>query len=142
MSVRTRVLFSAIAMTSILAACSDVAATGPDVSAPSFAKSGTAVGGSSATGSTTTTTSTSSSPMAPSYSARITSIGLVPTGLYYGTPSQWTVGGFVFEGNYFTHLKPVAGPLVVGACVAVTFSEANGIRYASELKTVDASKCG
>ena len=63
--------------------------------------------------------------------------------MYYGTPSTWTIGGYVFEANYLTHLKTPEGPLVVGACVSVTFSNTvTGAYMASEIKTELQSKCG
>lgn len=144
----TQVALSAAAV--LAAACADVSS--PNVLAPtsaSFAKSGTAAsgggggggGGTVSTDPTTNSPATSGPPVAPSYTAHIDSIGVVPTAVYYGTPSQWTVGGYTFQANYLTHLKATAGPLVVGACVAVTFSETDGIYNASELKTVDQSKC-
>jgi hypothetical protein len=145
MSARARSLFVALSAAAFLAACADTASTAPDLGA-SFAKSGTATGGGGSTGggSSTPTPSTSPAggpPVAPSFTARIDSIGIVPTGVYYGTPSQWTVGGYSFEGNYFTHLKAINGPLVVGACVSVTFSESGGLYIASEIKSVAATKC-
>lgn len=153
MSVRARVLFAAASL-AVLGACAD-SATAPDVSAPAFAKSGSAPsgggggggksgggktgGGSTGGGSTGTV---SGPPVAPSFSGIINAIGVVPTTVYYGTPSEWTIGGYVFEGNFFTHLKMPNGPLVVGACVSVTFSDDGAGHYiASEIKSQLASKC-
>jgi hypothetical protein len=148
-----RSLLGAIAAAAFLAACAETS-TAPDLGGASFAKSGTAPsggsgggsgGGSKGGGSTGggggSTTPTGGPPVAPSYTARINSIGKVPTGVYYGTPSQWTIGGYIFEGNYFTHLKPINGALVVGACVSVTFYESGTQYIASEIKTQVASKC-
>ncbi|MEO8620945.1 MAG: hypothetical protein ABI625_07760 [bacterium] len=137
---RTRSLsLIALAAVTALAACSDSSATSPvSPSSPTLAKSGTTSGGGGGGGST----GAPSIPVVPSFTARIDSIGIVPTGVYYGTPSEWTVGGYIFEGNYFTHLKALAGPLVVGACVSVTFSEPEpGHRVASEIKSEQSSKC-
>ncbi len=138
-------------------ACSDETGTAPDLAGPSFAKSGTAPsgGGSTGGGSTgggsksTTGGSTGGStggtvsgpPVVPSYTAHIDAIGVVPTSQYYGTPSEWTIGGYKFEGNFFTHLKAVNGPLKVGACVSVTFYEGANGYVASEIKSVAESKC-
>ncbi len=147
MSVRS--LFGAVAAAAFLAACADTSSTAPDLGGASFAKSGTAPsggggsagGGSTGGGNSTPSAPAGSPPVAPSYTARIDSIGKVPTGVYYGTPSQWTVGGYNFEGNYFTHLKALNGPLVAGACVSVTFYESGSQYIASEIKSVAASKC-
>jgi hypothetical protein len=136
----------------LAAACSDVSnpLSAPDT--PSFAKSGTAPsggggGGGGGGGKVSTDSSTNSPaspsgiPIAPSYTARIDSIGVVPTAMYYGTPSTWTIGGYVFQASYLTHLKPLNGPLVVGACVSVTFTEYDGVYNTSEIKTEQQSKC-
>lgn len=147
MSVRARVLFAAASF-AVLGACAD-SATAPDVGAPAFAKSGSAPsgggGGKSAGGGKTgggSTGTVSGPPVAPSFSGIINAIGVVPTTVYYGTPSEWTIGGYVFEGNFFTHLKMPNGPLVVGACVSVTFSDDGAGHYiASEIKSQLASKC-
>jgi hypothetical protein len=100
-------------------------------------------GGSTSPDSSTSSTGSSGIPVAPSFTARIDSIGVVPTAMYYGTPSQWTIGGYVFEANYLTHLKATNGPLVVGACVSVTFSTTyTGAYLASEIKSELPSRCG
>lgn len=135
----------------IASACANDSSTAPDLAGPSFAKSGTApsgggstsgggkTGGGSSTGGSTGTVS--GPPVAPSYTAHIDAIGIVPTTVYYGTPSEWTIGGYKFEGNYFTHLKPINGTLVVGRCVSVTFYDGPNGYVASEIKSVDESKC-
>jgi hypothetical protein len=149
-----RIRFSAVlalaATTSVLAACSDTSSP-TQIDAPSFSKSGTAPSGgdrvrvdtskSTSTDNSTSTGSTSKVPVGPTYTARIDSIGKIPTAMYYGTPSEWTIGGYIFHADYNTHLKATAGPLVVGACVSVDFMEYDGLYHASELKTVDQSKC-
>ena len=102
----------------LAAACSDLSNPLMTPSTASFSKSGTAPsGGSSKTDTTTKPTSSSPSgiPVAPSYTARIDSIGVIPTAVYYGTPSTWTIGGYTFQGSYVTHLKTLNGPLEVGA---------------------------
>lgn len=140
-------LAAAVALIGAAACANDGPTAAPSPRAPSFAKSGTAPSGGSSGGAIDTSTSTSSSspsgpPVAPSFDARIDSIGAVPTAMYYGTPSVWKIGGYIFESNYLTHLKPATGPLVVGACVAVTFSQSyTGAYVASEIKTQDVSKC-
>jgi hypothetical protein len=145
-------LATAIAFVGVTA-CSNDGPAAPTPSAPLLAKSGTAPsggsgGGKNGGGTVDSSTSPSKSapngpPVAPSYTARIDSIGEVPTAMYYGTPSVWKIGGYIFESGYLTHLKPLAGPLVVGACVSVTFSTSTtGAYLASEIKTEAASKCG
>ena len=128
------------------AACSSEGPTSvPSPSAPSFAKSGTASsgGGGGGGGGGSTSPAPNSPPVAPSYTARIDSIGEVPALLYYGTPSVWKIGGYIFESNSLTHLKPINGSLVVGACVSVTFSNSvTGAYVASEIKTELQSMCG
>jgi len=128
----------------LAAACSDLSNPLVGPTAASFSKSGTAPsGGSSKTDTTTKSPSPSPSgiPVAPSYTARLDSIGVIPTAVYYGTPSTWTIGGYTFQGSYVTHLKTLNGPLVVGACVSVTFTEFDGVYNASEIKSEQASKC-
>lgn len=151
---RLTALFALAAAGTLAAACSDVAGPAVRPTAPSLAKSGTAPSGGGTGGGKngggrvdSSTKSTPSAPngppVAPSYTARIDSIGVVPTAMYYGTPSVWKIGGYIFESGYLTHLKPLAGPLVVGACVSVTFSTTvTGAYFASEIKTELASKCG
>ena len=149
-------LAAAVAFVGV-AACSNDGPSAPTPGAPLLSKSGTAPsggggggggGGKNGGGSVDSSTSPSKSapngpPVAPSYSARIDSIGEVPTAMYYGTPAVWKIGGYIFESGYLTHLKPLAGPLVVGACVSVTFSTTiTGAYFASEIKTELASKCG
>jgi hypothetical protein len=134
------------------AACSNDSPTGISTDAPLFSKSGTAPSGggggggggsSSSSDSSTNSPTQAGPPVAPSYTARIDSIGVVPTAYYYGTPSEWTIGGYIFEANTLTHLKPTAGPLVVGACVSVDFYvTVTGAYMATEMKTVAQSKCG
>lgn len=146
-SLRPVALFAFVLSIGTSTACSDQTGTAPDLAGPSFAKSGTAPsgGGSKSGGGKSTGGSTggtvSGPPVAPSYTAHIDAIGIVPTSVYYGTPSEWTIGGYKFEGNYFTHLKALAGPLKVGACVSVTFYEGASGYVASEIKTVAESKC-
>ena len=146
-------LATALAVLGAAACSNDGPTAAPTPSAPSFSKSGTAPsggsgGGGGGGGGGSVDTSTNSSPtggppVAPSYTAKIDSIGEVPTLMYYGTPSVWKIGGYIFESNYLTHLKALEGPLVVGACVSVTFSNSvTGAYLASEIKTELASKCG
>ncbi|AHG92965.1 hypothetical protein J421_5430 (plasmid) [Gemmatirosa kalamazoonensis] len=126
-------------------ACSNDGPAAPALGAPSLSKSGTAASGGSGGGGggDNSTSTTSGPPVAPSYTARIDSIGVVPTAMYYGTPSEWTIGGYRFEANSLTHLKAPEGPLVVGACVSVTFSVTyTGAYLASEIKTEQQSRCG
>jgi hypothetical protein len=118
--------------------------------APRLAKSGTAASGGSGGGgggggidAPTNSPGQSGPPVAPSFTARIDSIGVVPTALYYGSPSEWTIGGYLFEANSLTHLRTTNGPLVVGACVSVTFSQTyTGAYLASEIRSEAPSKCG
>ena len=142
MSIRTRVLFAAIASSALLAACSsdDQSPTAPQ-SAAAFAKSGTVSSGGGTGGSSSTGGSTVGPPVAPSYTARITKIGEVPAGFYYGTPSDWEVGGYAFKSVFVSNFKPVNGPIVVGACVTITFYDAAPDRILTELKTQVSSKC-
>ncbi len=146
MSIRARVLFAAIASSALLTACSsdDQSPTAPQ-SAAAFAKSGTAPSGGGSGGGSTGGSSTGGAtvgpPVAPSYTARITKIGKVPAGFYYGTPSEWEVGGYAFKSVFVSNFKPVNGPIVVGACVSVTFYDADPDRILTELKTQVSSKC-
>ena len=144
--------FLALAATIALATaagCSNDGPTSPAANHAQLSKSGTAPsggsggGGSTAPDSSTGSTSSAGIPVAPSFTARIDSIGVVPTAMYYGTPSQWTIGGYIFEANSLTHLKAANGPLVVGACVSVTFSTTwTGAYLASEIKSETPSRCG
>lgn len=149
MTVRFRLITGLIACSAALAACSN------DVQGPLaptnalLAKSGTAPsgGGSSKGGGGKSSTDSSSTnpsgpPVAPSYTAKITKMGVVPGGFYYGSPTDWEVGGYHFDAGYVTEYKPVNGPIVLGACVSVTFyDQADGDRYMTEMKTLAASKC-
>jgi hypothetical protein len=144
---------AALALAAV-AACSSERLTSAAPHGPSLAKSGTVASGGGSSGGNTggggsTTPSSPSSPsspsgppVAPSYTARIDSISNVPTALYYGQPSSWIVGGYLFQANSATHLKAAAGPLVVGACATVSFyDDGLGGYIMTELKTVDPSKC-
>ena len=137
-------LAAAVAVLGAAACSNDGPTAAPAPSAPSLAKSGTAPSGGGGGGGGGSSSGTQSGPpVAPSYTAKIDSIGEVPTLMYYGTPSVWKIGGYIFESNYLTHLKALAGPLVVGACVSVTFSNSiTGAYIASEIKTESPSKCG
>lgn len=150
-NVRLRLLLATAVTAGLVAACSD----NSNVTAPSdavFAKSGTAPSGGGGGGgggggkkSTDTTKNSTPSvggvPVAPDYNGRITKIGVVPPGFYYGTPSDWEVGGYAFKSAFVTSYKPVYGPIVVGACVSVTFYEAAPERIMTEMKVQDPSKC-
>lgn len=151
MSRRVSVLAASLVVCAALAACSSDTASpiAPDVL---FAKSGTApsggggTGGGSTGGGSSSTDSTGTAvqagpPVAPSYTAKITKMGVVPTGFYYGAPSDWEVGGYHFAAGYATNYKPVNGPIVLGACVVITFYDTPGDRFMTEMKTLSASKC-
>ncbi len=136
----------------LLTACADQSPiTAPGTA--SFAKSGTAPsggggtsGGGSGGGSTTPSTPSTPStvgglPVAPTYVGYITTMGVVPTGFYYGVPSGWQVSGYPFSAVYTTSYKPVNGPIVLGACVSVSFYMNGEERVMQEMKTLDPSKC-
>jgi hypothetical protein len=152
-------LAAAVAFVGVTA-CSNDGPSAPTPGAALFAKSGTAPsggsgggggggggggksgGGSGGAGVDNPGTAPSGPPVAPSYTARIDSIGTVPTTYYYGSPSVWKIGGYIFEANTLTHLKPLNGPFVVGACVSVTFSNSiTGAYLASEMTTEPTTAC-
>lgn len=153
MSVRNQVVIALLTAASLLTACSqDSSVTQPTLTAAFQGGSATGGGGGGGGGAgggsvggggnSTPTPVTAGPPVAPTYVARINAIGVVPAGLYYGTPSDWTVGGYVFKSAYLSSFKPVNGPIVVGACVSVTFVESEGVYWMSELKTLQSGKCG
>lgn len=136
----------------VLAACADQSPmTAP--SSASFAKSGTAPSGGGSGGggggSTTPTDTTKSAtptpiggePIAPTYIGYITTMGVVPAGFYYGTPSGWQVNGYPFAAVYTTSYKPVNGAITLGACVSINFYMSGTERVMQEMKTLDPSKC-
>jgi len=148
MSRMHRVFAAATVLVGVLAACSEQS----PVTAPgdaSFAKSGTAPsggggGGSSGGGSvdtTSTPTPPTGEPIAPTYTGKITRIGEVPVGMYYGKPSSWDVNGYRFESVYTTNYKAANGPFVLGACVTVNFYMGGDQRIMQEIKTLAASRC-
>ena len=147
MSLRVHLTTASLALCVVVAACSNdsPAPLAPDVL---LAKSGSAPsggggGGGGGGGSTdsTGTTNPSLPPVAPSYTAKITKMGVVPSGFYYGSPTDWEVGGYHFAAGYATNYKPVNGPIVLGACVSVTFYDIPGDRFMTEMKTLAPSKC-
>lgn len=131
-----------------MAACSEQSSVTAPGSA-SFAKSGTAPsgGGSGGGSSTPTDTATKSptpiggEPIAPTYIGYITTMGVVPAGFYYGTPSGWQVNGYPFSSVYTTNYKPVNGAITLGACVTINFYMNGTERVMQEMKTLDPSKC-
>lgn len=149
--IRLRMFAGAMIAASMLAACSQDAPMSPAPASAAFAKSGTSTSGGGGTSGGTvkdtttkspTPTTTGGAPVAPSYTARVDVVGKVPAGLYYGTPSDFTVGGYVFKAQFTTSYKIVNGPIVVGACVTVNFYDLDGVYMMQEMKTVDQSKCG
>lgn len=143
MSRTHRVLAAATLLVGVLAACSEQS----PVTAPgeaSFAKSGTAPSGGGSGGSvdtSSTPTSPADGPVAPTYIGKITRIGEVPVGMYYGKPSSWDVNGYRFESVYTTNYKAANGGFVLGACVTVNFYMGGDQRILQEIKTLAASRC-
>lgn len=144
MSLRHRLMAASLTMCVVVAACSTESPSplSPDVF---LAKSGTSTGGGGGGGggtdTSTTTSPTSGPPVAPSYIAKITKMGVVPGGFYYGSPTDWEIGGYHFAAGYVTNYKAVNGPIALGACVSVTFYDIPGDRFMTELKTLSSSKC-
>lgn len=148
MTMRFRLTIGALASCIALAACSNDARSPLAPADVLLAKSGTAPsggsgggGGGGGGGGSTTPSTPNGPPVAPSYTAKITKMGVVPGGFYYGSPTDWEVGGYHFAAGYVTNYKPVNGPIVLGACVSVTFYDITDDRFMTELKTQDPSKC-
>jgi hypothetical protein len=113
-----------------LAACTDNSSTGPTAS-PSMkvvAAAGANSGGANSSGGSVSTQ--------PSFVGHVDSSGVIPSGFYYGGPSNWWVGGRVFQSVLLTRFKPLAGPIVVGACVTVSYNTGtDGIDYFTDMKS-------
>jgi hypothetical protein len=133
----------------VMTACSEQSSITAPGSA-NFAKSGTTQSGGGSGGGNTTptdtataapTTSPTGEPIAPTYTGKITTMGVVPAGFYYGSPSGWEVNGWAFASGFLTSYKPANGPIVLGACVTVSFNGTGADRFMTEMKTVSASKC-
>ena len=122
---------AAFAVLAVMAACANDA-TGPEPTPAVALKGG--VGGGGGGGSVGSVT--------PSFTGKVDSMGVIPLGFYYGNPTQWWIGGRRFQSLTTSRFKPLAGPIVVGACVNVSYTTgADGVDYFSDLKSEVMAAC-